>query len=189
MKELQQYNKEYQRHVVDPSYVPQAVFNCDTALLVMDYYKEGIQTNQDWKYFEPAQAAKTLMEFTNGQASPALIYNSAVWTKHYFEDLVDLMQRGYECNPEIMLKLIKQYDKVMNLLNEERKKKDEMHSRVQRIRSKNFELRKRVKKLEAQLLEAGIHCQVMQDKLTATEAIRAITEDTGSLAASCDFGN
>lgn len=189
MKDLQYYNVEHQKQILDPAYVPVCMFSCDTPAIVMDYYKEGVQTNKPEEYFDPEVATKFLMEFTKGQAIPSALYNQAVWTKHYLEDLVALLQKGYECTPHIMLKLVNQYDKVLGLLNKQEQKTEEMHQRVQRLRSKNFELRKRVKKLEKELLDCAMECQILQDKLTADEAIHAITEDTGSLAASCDFGN
>lgn len=188
MKELQYYNIEHQKQVLDPAYVPQCAFSCDAPALVMDYYKDGLNADKPAEYFDPEVATKALMEFTNGQAIPSALYNQAVWTNHYLETLVTLLHKGFDCNPEIMLKLVNQYEKVMKLLSDEKEKTEEMHRRVQLLRSKNFELRKRVKKLETQLREAGIHCQIIQDKLTATEAIHAITGDTGSLAASGHFG-
>lgn len=189
MKELQYYNIEHQKQVLDPSYVPQCAFSCDTPALVMDYYKDGLNANKPAEYFDPEVATKALMEFTNGQAIPSALYNQAIWTNHYLETLVTLLHKGFDCNPEIMLKLVNQYDKLMALLSAEKEKAERFHSTIQRLRSKNFDLRKRVKKLENDLLNCAMDCQVLQDKLTATEAIHAITgEDTGSLAASGSFG-
>lgn len=175
MRELQEYNKEYQHERIDPDYTARAIFDCDYDLLVMDYYVDGLSSNADDAYFDPEQATKSLMEFTKGQASARSLYERAVWTNKYLEELVALLQKGYECTPHIMLRLVNQYDKVLGLLTEQKQKTEEMHRRVQRLRSKNFELRKAVK--------------ILQKKLAAEKESTLHPDDVLSLSASAEFAN
>lgn len=173
MRELQEYNKEHQHERIDPEYTAMAIFDCDYDLLVMDYYIDGLSNNADAAYFDPEQATKFLMEFIEGQASARSMYERAVWTNKYLEELVALLQKGYECTPHIMLRLVNQYDKVLRLLNEQKQKTEEMHRRVQRLRSKNFELRKAVK--------------LLQKDLKAAKESALLPGDDISLSASMEF--